>query len=519
MKIKLVVTALLIIALSLGSFMIISKFHCSGTIDYFAQKTQSVKTSDSMTTTPIKHLVVLFDENVSFDHYFGTYPYAANNNRDEPRFIAKPGTPAVNGLNRALLTHNPNSDNPHRLSRRQVMTPDMNHAYAAEQRAYNGGKMNRFVSYAGKGNPIVMDYYDGNTVTALWNYAQNFSMSDHSFNTTFGPSTPGALNLVSGQTHGITAYQNGRAVPTVPEGVANETIYGDLDPYYDNASKSAVKIAAGGKNIGDLMNRKGVTWGWFEGGFRNPSATHKNRAGHSVTDYSPHHEPFQYYRSTANPGHLAPTSVRMIGFSDRANHQYDLTEFWAAAAQGNLPSVSFLKAASYQDGHAGYSDPLDEQNFVVDTINKLQKLPQWEDTAVNIAYDDSDGWYDHAVPPLINDSGDPINDVVSASDGKSTKKLGGYKDRLGYGPRLPLLLVSPYAKTNFVDHTLTDQTSILRFIEDNWKLGRIGDHSYDSIAGSINNMFNFRKGVRAKKLFLDPSTGEPIQQGGLGKSQ
>jgi len=86
--------------------------------------------------------------------------------------------------------------------------------------------------------------------------------------------------------------------------------------------------------------------------------------------------------------------------------------------------------------------------------------------------------------------------------------LGGYQDRAGYGPRLPLMVISPYAKHNYVSHTLTDQSSILKFIEDNWSLGRIGDSSYDAVAGSINNMFDFKHGSRDIKLFLNPVTGE-----------
>ncbi|GGL43127.1 phospholipase C [Sporolactobacillus putidus] len=480
-------------------------------------QTESVKVSKSQTTTPIKHIVVLFNENISFDHYFGTYPNAANSTPGEPKFTAKPNTPSVNGLTSTLLSNNPNSSNPQRLSRSQAMTPDMNHGYAAEQKAFDGGKMDQFVKYAGNGNPIVMNYYDGNTVTALWNYAQNFSMSDNSYNTTFGPSTPGALNLVSGQTHGITAYQNGQVVPGVPGQVANGTVIADPDPYYDSASKSSARISASGKNVGNLLNSKGITWGWFQGGFRNPSATHQNIAGASVTDYSPHHEPFQYYQSTANPSHLAPSSVSKIGYTDQANHQYDLTDFWAAADKGNLPAVSFLKAGMSQDGHAGYSDPLDEQNFIVNTINKLQKLPQWKNTAVVIAYDDSDGWYDHVASPLVNGSNDPSNDALFGPGNSGTPSLGNYLDRAGYGPRLPLLVISPYAKTNYVDHTLTDQSSILRFIEDNWKLGRIGDHSFDAVAGSLNNMFNFKHDPKAQKLFLDPTTGEQVQLGKLNK--
>ena len=474
------------------------------------------------TTTPIKHVVVIFDENVSFDHYFGTYPHAANL-PGEPKFVPAPNTPSVNGLNQNLLTNNPNLANPQRLDRTQAMTADMDHGYTSEQQAFDGGLMDKFVQSTGHNNPIVMDYYDGNTVTGLWNYAQHFAMSDNSYGTTFGPSTPGALNLISGQTHGATAYsanitKNGSPLQPDTKGVIvpgaldkSGTLYDDLDPYYDKAS-SGTTIAMSGKNVGDLLNAKNVTWGWFEGGFRDPSSQHTNIAGQKVTDYSPHHEPFQYYKSTANPNHLPPTSVAMIGHTDQANHQYDLSDFWSAADSGNLPSVSFLKAAKYQDGHAGYSDPLDEQHFIVDTINRLEKLPTWKDTAVIISYDDSDGWYDHVMGPIVNQSNDPLADALNGPGNAGTPKPGTYLDRAGYGPRLPLLVISPYAKQNFVDNSVTDQSSILRFIEDNWNLGRIGDQSYDAKAGSIENMFDFTHGPRNDKLFLNPVTGEPVNQ-------
>ena len=159
------------------------------------------------TATPIKHIVVLFDENVSFDHYFGTYPNAANT--DGSPFHAAEGTPAVNGLTPQLLTANPNSYNPQRLTPSQALTCDQDHAYGPEQKAFDGGKMDLFVqntetascsaqpvAYGAPG--LVMDYYDGNTVTGLWNYAQNYAMSDNNYDTNFGPSTPGALNLISG---------------------------------------------------------------------------------------------------------------------------------------------------------------------------------------------------------------------------------------------------------------------------------------------------------------------------------
>jgi len=201
----------------------------------------------------------------------------------------------------------------------------------------------------------------------------------------------------------------------------------------------------------------------------------------------------------------------MIGKTDQAHHQYDLQDFWAAVQAGNMPAVSFLKAAAYQDGHAGYSDPLDEQNFLVDTINRLQKLPTWRDTAVIIAYDDSDGWYDHVMGPIVSHSSSE-DDTLSGPGQCGTPKAGAYQDRCGYGPRLPLLVISPFAKRNIVDNSLTSQSSILRFIEDNWSLGRIGNQSFDATAGSLSNLLDFSHPFD-KRLFLDPATGEPVSNG------
>jgi phospholipase C len=396
---------------------------------------------------------------------------------------------------------------------------------------------------------LVMDYYDGNTVTGLWNYAQHFAMSDNSYSDVFGPSTPGALNVTAANSFGAicgpssAVYQGtpctaapGRAATTPgssqPQGT--ETMFGDADPNYDVCSatedhRTAAQTAQmGGRNIGDLLSQAGVTWGWFQGGFASPNyvsgtpgsddltavctGSHQNIGGASQTDYNPHHEPFQYYASTANPKHLPPTSIGMIGRQDQANHQYDLRDFSGAAHNGNLPAVSYLKAADYQDGHAGYSDPLDEQRFLVQTINHLEHLPSWKSTAVVIAYDDSDGWYDHQMGPILTQSQTPLDALTgTGSCGSNPAKVpSGQQARCGLGPRQPLLVISPYAKSNYVDGTATAQSSLVRFIEDNW-LGsqRIGGGAADAWTGTLTNMFDF--GQRgAGRLFLDPATGQPI---------
>jgi phospholipase C len=496
------------------------------------------------TSTPIKHVVVIFQENISFDHYFGTYPVAQNPG-GVPHFHPRRSTPTVNNLLSAgLLTNNPNSVNPFLLSRADAVTCDQDHDYGDEQKAFDAGLMDKFPESVGSGGPgcndvgvgtgVVMGYYDGNTVTALWNYAQRFSMSDNHYSTDFGPSTVGAVNLISGNTSGATMLPqtHSGATPSAAGNIAGGgttgALIGDPRPGFDEcvatnpglAGKTLVVMS--GKNVGDLLNAKGITWGWFQGGFKPTSIDSKGHAvcgAHNVGlagddavttsgDYIPHHEPFQYYHSTANSHHTRPSSISAIGTTDGANHQYDISDFWDAVKAGNLPSVSFLKAAAYQDGHPGYSDPLDEQTFIVNTINGLEQSPDWKSTAVFILYDDSDGWYDHQMSPIVSQSNVTDDNLAGPGSCGTPKAVNGVvqNGRCGYGPRQPLLLISPYSKINFVDGTITDQSSVLRFIEDNWELPRIGNGSRDAIAGSLLNMFDFLQSG-SHKLFLDPDTG------------
>jgi len=529
------------------------------------------------TETPIKHVVVIFQENISFDHYFATYPNAANP-PGEPAFHALAGTPTVNNLlSGGLIDSNPNSTQPFRLDRTQPVTCDQNHNYAPEQTAFDKGLMDGFPAATGTGNgtvsattpPItgqtvgspllpgqsgycfdaekgkglVMGYYDGNTVTALWNYAQHYAMSDNSFSTTFGPSSVGAINLISGNTFEATM------VPTKPNGAASSpsgliagdatsgALIGDARPAFDDCVNTNPQLQTTnqaqmtGNNVGNLLGNKDITWGWFAGGFAPTNGTtlpavcgsaHTGLAGNglvaepdnvtTVGDYIPHHEPFEFYSDTTNQHHLRPSSPSLIGYDDVANHQYDLTDFFTALTNGNLPAVSYLKANAYQDGHAGYSDPLDEQTFLVSTINQIMASPDWATTAIIIAYDDSDGWYDHQMDPVINQSS-VADDALTGPGACGTTPLDAIPGRCGYGPRQPLLVISPYAKANYVDHVITDQSSILAFIEYNWELGSVGGASNDVKAGSLLGMFDFSKtpDAASRALLLNESTGEVVK--------
>jgi phospholipase C len=530
--------------------------------------------------TAITHVIVLFQENVSFDHYFGTYPNAQNLSGEQV-FTPFPGTPTVNGYTPELLKNNPNLNktgsarvNPARFPASEAYTCSQNHSYGPEQEAVDSGLMDKFPQFtAGSGTGCATDgstvlaYYDGNTVAAYWNYAQNFAMSDNSFGSTFGPSTTGALNLVSGQTYGGTTHWGSGSTSSYPNTVTSPvTDIGDFDAYLDDCGNdkggnvqttttldmnSDATANTGNKNIGDLLNAAGVTWGWFQGGFAptvawnpatptTPAVCGAARTEHeypstvptvivpnptitpgeihtSTADYVSHHEPFMFYASTRNPHHLAPSSLAAVGTaSDQANHQYDTKVFFQALANGNLPAVSFIKAPAAYNGHPGNSDPITEQYWITQVVNQVMLSSAWPNTAIIIAYDDSDGWYDHVTGPIVSPSNVTISGSATAYDNLAgvgncgTPVAGAQPARCGHGPRLPLIVISPYANENYVDHTLTNQASIINFIESNWNLGFIdgptapanGVGSFDRNSGTLNGLFSFTNPPNTSPVLL-----------------
>ncbi len=189
-------------------------------------------------------------------------------------------------------------------------------------------------------NGLVMGYYDGNTVTALWNYAQHYALNDNSYGTTFGPSTPGAINLISGQTNGVTDQVNATG-DVVEDGDGGFTLVSDADPIGDTCSTTTgAQVQMTGQNIGDLLNSRGVSWGWFEGGFDLGTKNAQRHNGLRAFPHLSHHEYQQgrlHSASRAFPvlhvrppirAHLRPASGSMIGVDgDPANHQYDTDDF------------------------------------------------------------------------------------------------------------------------------------------------------------------------------------------------
>ena len=349
--------------------------------------------------------------------------------------------------------------NPRRLDPaniNDVLTCDQDHGYTDEQKAFDGGadgQVRRDVGTGAATSPtgqpcgksIVMDYYDGNTVTGLWNYAQHFAMSDNSFGTTFGPSTPGAINLVSGQTGGVGTDDQRRRHRRRHGRRRQRRHRSSATPSRTTTTaRPATRVALTGQNIGDLLNAAGVTWGWFQGGFRPTTsfaarpaapadqhvhpdqfkgkfaaparpglcnAVHRRRIGdrrHAAQygnkdDYIPHHEPFQYYASTANPHHLPPT----VDGDDRPHRPgqppvrpdrlRSLVGASRTATVARPPARGQLPQGARRTRTATPATPTRSTSSTSSstTINALEHSPDWSSTAVIIAYDDSDGWYDH----------------------------------------------------------------------------------------------------------------------------
>jgi phospholipase C len=384
----------------------------------------------------------------------------------------------------------------------------------------------------------------------MWNYAQNFAMNQNAYTDTYGPSTPGAIEVVSGQNNGVVVT-GGTSANAIPDSTGGFTLVGDLDPTGDACTIAAgstvtAAMSSNNKNIGDLLNAKGLTWGGFMGGFNLTTTNANGTTGcarstfsqvlnATKTDYVQHHNWFQYYPTTANLAHTRPSSTAVIGSTDPldntatpVHHQYDTDDFFAAVKAGNYPSVSFLKAPAISDGHPGNSDPIDEQAFVTKVINFLQQQPDWKNTAVIIAYDDSDGWYDHRFMAPKNSSFDSTTAqsaggvTVAGTDNLSGTGQctatgatqpqgvngGAVNGRCGPGTRTPFIVVSPWAKVNFVDDTPITQASVVKFIEDNWLGGqRLGNGSFDATAGSIMNMFNFSGSGNNPTVYLDQNLG------------
>ncbi len=447
----------------------------------------------------IKTIVVIFAENRSFDNLYGYFPGARGVkpgkqakypqlDRDGSKLTELPPiwggltaagvTPAVTQVQTEHLPNRPfGIDDPHGFNVQQnVISRDLWHRFYQNQMQINGGRNDRFVAYADSG-ALTMGHYDGSKMR-MWSIARKYTLADNFFMGAFGGSylnhiwlicactpkypnadkSPAKNSISQVEDDGVTLKAAPGSPKSAIDGLPKFISDGNITPdfYAVNTMQppyqpSANKPAAGGnaafadpanattlppqteRTIGDLLSAKGIGWAWYSGAW---SATLAGKNTRTVPNFQFHHQPFNYFAT------MAP------GTAERTKHLKDGglggTEFLEAVDSGSLEQVVFYKPQGNLNEHAGYANVQAGDEHIADVISHLEKSPQWKDMVVIVTYDENGGFWDHVAPPKA--------------------------DRWGPGTRIPAIIVSPMAKSGFVDHTQYDTTSILRLISKRFDL-------------------------------------------------
>ncbi len=471
----------------------------------------------------VKYVFVLYQENRSFDSYFGTFPGAEGFYSHVPAEVTGFTQPIVNSDGTT------GTIKPFRIGPAQFAadTDDIDHSHSrtvAKMHVVSGvPQMDRFAiteenKYSPTGNPslqakqfgeLAMAYEDCDTVPFLWNYANRFVLFDHIFEHITGPSTPGNLSIISAQS-GITQmllHPDAKVTGNGDKGVGVPVV-NDADPFWGSPSDSttigrtpvnpkdypgyevqtnltfaSLPLTLEGRNLsnithadrdaeGDLPDvladvaditksgvEKPIPWGWYEEGYdREPTDDNDGPvdAQGRHASYIAHHNGPQYFGYIANN----PTMQ---------NHLHGLGDFFKAIDQRALPKGGGLyyvkggyknmlgmkpadldpraqKTFLGDDDHPGYSDAQISEAMLAQTINRIARSPYWAQSAIIVTWDDSEGDYDHVKPPIRSIV--PGEDVVSD------------------GPRVPLIVISPYAKEHQIDNEVGDHASVVKFVDE-----------------------------------------------------
>lgn len=420
----------------------------------------------------IGHIVVIYMENRSFDNVFGLFPGADGLAVDASRFTqadvdGKPFTtlpPVWSGkaADKRFPAVLPNAPFPiDAFLPNAEKTPDLTHDFFQEQEQIDGGKMDRFAAVSSAGG-LVMGYYDGRGL-AQWRLAEEFTLADRFFHGAFGgsflnhfflvcacapvyPSAPPQLVAEVDEASGFLARAEDSPRSAL-EGPPRYRGYGRVtkDGYAVSTlqpptplSPSDVPVAPElalpaqtAPTIGDRLSEKGVSWAWYAGGW-NDMRSGRIRQNQAPDYFQTHHQPFLYFAK------YAPGAV------ERERHLLDADDFVAAARAGTLPAVSFYKPVGKYNEHPHYADLKTGDDHLAEVVGLLRESPNWQDMLVIVTADENGGAFDHVAPPRI--------------------------DRFGPGTRVPTLIISPFAKKGFVDHTIYDTTSILKTIETRFEL-------------------------------------------------
>ncbi len=421
----------------------------------------------------IDHIVVIFQENWSFDGLYGKFPGANGlaNAGEAAKQVDRDGRPYAR-LPAAMRLESkkpPAPDEripvglpvgPFDLS--QYIAPhektgDLVHRFYQQQLQINGGRMDQFVAWSDAG-ALAMSYYDA-TELPVGKLAQEYTLADNFFHAAFGGSFLNHQWLICACTPvwpdapaGLRAKidENGILIKdgtVTPDGYVVNTAYSVYSPHPARKAREELVPPQTQPTIGDRLEEKGISWTWYSGGWNDALAGKPHEA------FQYHHQPFAYFERYAD------------GSERKRVHLKDESDFLADLKGGTLPAVAFVKPLGPSNEHPGYADLASGQQHVADLVRAVQASPHWPRTAIIITYDENGGRWDHVAPPVV--------------------------DRFGPGARVPAVIVSPYAKRRHIDHTQYDTTSILKLIERRFGLAPLS--SRDAAANDLTNAFDFSR--------------------------
>jgi phospholipase C len=427
----------------------------------------------------IGHVIVIYQENHAFDTYLGSFPGAdglANAGAtvtqvDEqgqpyatlPQPLARPD--AGSTARQPDPRFPPDLPNrPFRLDQFVGLDepiPSQIHAFYRQQYQINGGKMDSFVAWTDAGG-LVMGYWDAPDLP-IYRLAREYTLADRFFQAAFGGSFLNHMWLVcactpvfAGAPEAIVSIpfpddpEHLQDRNVTPDGYVVNTSFSVNQPHPTTIPPEQLVPNQTLPTIGDRLTEAGVDWAWYSGGWNDVLG------GNPDPQFQYHHQPFAFFANYADdtPG--------------RAAHLKDELEFFAALRNGTLPAVSFVKSVGPDNEHPMTSTVRRGQEHLRVLVEAVQASRYWPDTAIIITYDENGGYWDHVAPPVV--------------------------DRWGPGTRVPTVIVSPWAKRGYVDHTVYDTTSILRLIETHWGLEPLGDR--DRAANDLANAFDFAQPQR-----------------------
>ena len=439
---------------------------CSGDASNAKPNTPHANSSGIAKSQPaglekLQHIVVIYLENHSFDNLYGEFEGANGLSKAGEHAIqidrsGQPYKELPRPPGNAFPAHLPNA--PFSIEKYvpiDAKTPDLIHRFYQQQGQIDGGRMDRFAALSdAKG--LVMGYYHTRNLPLAQEAKQN-TLCDNFFHAAFGGSFLNHIFLVALQAprfpnapSSMRATLDGRGYmirdgAVTPDGFVVNTAFTVNSPHPSSASRATLVPNQTMPTIGDRLTEKQISWAWYSGGW-----THAVE-GHPDKTFQFHHQPFAYFANYAD------------GTTGRAQHLKDEVEFISAARSGKLPAVSFVKPLGEVNEHPGYSNVLGGERHVVELLNALRASPEWKSTAVIVTYDENGGFWDHQSPPKV--------------------------DRWGPGARVPTIVISPYAKHNYIDHTLYDTSSILALIEKRYGLKPLG--SRDAAAHDMTAAFDF----------------------------